>query len=61
VLFSPEVPSGPFRTCALTTEAATALLHPPHVAPARPTVAEPSAKAQDTAQYLVTIADSQRR
>jgi hypothetical protein len=38
LVFSPEVPSGPFRTCAVTTVVAAAMLHPPPVAPGRPGV-----------------------
>jgi hypothetical protein len=32
----------------VTTEAVAALLHPPQVAPAKPTDKEPSARAQDS-------------
>ena len=46
LLFSAEVPNGPFRTCPVTTEAVAAPLHPVHVAPARPTLVAPNAKEQ---------------
>ena len=44
LLFSAEVPNGPFRTCPVTTEAVAAPLHPLPVAPANPTVVAPNAR-----------------
>jgi hypothetical protein len=45
LLFSAKMPNGPFRTCPVTTEAVAAPLHPVHVAPAKPTVVAPNARA----------------